>query len=44
MPYCLACGKLRKTTNGLCNQCIEDDYLARNNRPLHKCESVYPSK
>lgn len=24
MPYCLSCGNLRETVNGLCRQCQED--------------------
>lgn len=29
MPYCLYCGKLRRTDGGLCRQCSEDLYLRR---------------
>lgn len=29
MPYCLACGKLRDTTNGWCQQCSEDELMRK---------------
>ncbi len=30
MPYCLACGKLRDTVNGWCQQCTEDEQQRKN--------------
>ena len=29
MPYCLSCGKLRDTVNGMCLQCRADEALRR---------------
>ncbi len=29
MPYCLACGKLRETHNGFCQQCNDDEMLRK---------------
>ena len=29
MPYCLACGKLRETRNGFCQQCNDDEMLRK---------------
>ncbi len=29
MRYCLYCGKLRETANGMCRQCAEDEYLRK---------------
>lgn len=29
MPYCLACGKLRKTDGGFCRQCATDTAVRR---------------
>lgn len=29
MGYCLSCGKLSETTNGLCSQCYEDESLRK---------------
>ena len=32
MPYCLACGNLRDTIDGLCDQCRKDEYLLRSRK------------
>lgn len=38
MPYCLSCGKLRKTSGGFCAECKIDEYVKR--EPDRKIERL----